>query len=104
MKTVIFAAVAALLAAAPMSRADVGAVEEEYDAPVRRHIYTEREYVERVPAYREEVRVYRTVPSYVYREVPVYREVYRDMPVCREHVHFFPPAPHRVIGRVLFGY
>src|SRR4051812_41240155 len=57
MKTAIFAAAAAVLALAPTSRADVGTYEEEVPAP--RHVYTEREYVERVPAYREEVRVYR---------------------------------------------
>lgn len=107
MKSFLFsAAAAATLVLSPSALADVGVYEEEYEAPVRRHVFTEREYVERVPAYREEVRVYRVVPRYetrVYREVPVYRE-YREVPVYREHrVRVFPPGPHRIVGRVLFG-
>ena len=116
MKSTILAAAAAALVASPFTaRADVG-VYEETPVPERR-VYTERteRYVEPAPAYREEVRVYRTVPTYttrVYREVPVVREVpivrevpvIREAPYYREHrVEIVPPAPHRVI-RHIFGH
>ncbi len=76
---------------------------------VERRVYTERteRYVKPAPTYREEVRVYRTVPMYttrVYREEPIIREVpvVREVPVIRQEpyywdhrVEFLPPAPHR---------
>jgi hypothetical protein len=107
MKTLFLAAAAALFLIAPQpARADVGAYAAQ-DAPVVRR------YVEPDPwpTYREEVRVYRTVPTYetrVYRTVPRYEtRVYREEPVYRDYDErphrILPPGPHRIIGRMLFG-
>jgi hypothetical protein len=110
MKFPILAAAAVTLAATQFpARADVGVTEAEPPA-VERRVYTERRehYVEPAPIYREEVRVYRTVPIYttrVYREVPVFREypVYRPAPYYRERRVGFLPTPY-CVGPRFFGH